>query len=71
MSYPKNDYGMLVNETEMDSDVNEDRHREKQLDDSLEAWYENVEQQVKQKLELTNVPQSNVFDSKKEGTYDE
>ena len=60
MTHPKDD---LVNELEVDSDVNEDRNREKQLDDSFEAWYRNMDNQVKQKLDLTNVPQDSVFDS--------
>lgn len=47
---------------EVDSDVNPDRNREEQLDDSFEAWYENVQSQVKRKLDLTNVPQDNVFE---------
>jgi hypothetical protein len=59
----KDDYGVLGNEIEVDSDVNEDRNREQQLDDSLKAWYGNIDDQVKQKLNLTNVPQDNVFDS--------
>ncbi|MBP1157052.1 MULTISPECIES: hypothetical protein [unclassified Paenibacillus] len=63
MSHPKDDYGVLGNEIEVDSDVNEDRNREEQLDNSLEAWYGNIEDQVKQKLDLTNVPQDNVFES--------
>lgn len=60
---PKDDYGVLGNEMEVDSDVNEDRNREEQVDDSFEAWYENINDQVKRKLDLTNVPQDNVFDS--------
>ncbi|WP_238392490.1 hypothetical protein [Paenibacillus antri] len=48
---------------EVDSNVNEDRNREKQLDDSFDAWYENIGDQVKRKFDLTNVPQANVFDS--------
>ena len=60
---PKDDYGVLGNEMEVDSDVNEDRNREEQVDDSFEAWYGNINDQVKRKLDLTNVPQDNVFDS--------
>ncbi|WP_079913130.1 hypothetical protein [Paenibacillus sp. 32352] len=63
MSQPKDDYGVFGNKIEADSDVNEDRHREAQLDDSFEAWYENIGDQVKQKLDLTNVPQDNVFEA--------
>ena len=33
------------------------------MDDSFEAWYGNINDQVKRKLDLTNVPQDNVFDS--------
>ena len=60
---PKDDYGVLGNEMEVDSDVNEDRNREEQVDDSFEAWYGNINDQVKRKLDLTNVPQDNVFES--------
>lgn len=60
---PKDDYGVLGNEVEVDSDVNEDRNREEQLDDSFEGWYRNMDDQVKKKLDLTNVPQDSVFDS--------
>jgi hypothetical protein len=60
---PKDDYGVLGNEMEVDSDVNEDRNREEQIDDSFEAWYGNINDQVKRKLDLTNVPQDSVFDS--------
>lgn len=63
MIHPKDDYGVLGNEIEVDSDVNEDRNREEQLDDSFEAWYGNINDQVKRKLDLTNVPQDSVFDS--------
>lgn len=59
----KDDYGVLGNEVEVDSDVNEDRNREEQLDDSFEAWYGNMDDQVKQKLDLTSVPQDRVLDS--------
>lgn len=63
MTQPKDDYGVLGSKIEVDSDVNEDRNREEQLDDSFEAWYGNIGDQVKRKLDLTNVPQANVFDS--------
>lgn len=59
----KDDYGVLGIEVEVDSDVNEDRNREEQLDDSFEAWYGNMDDQVKQKLDLTSVPQDRVLDS--------
>ncbi|TVX97564.1 hypothetical protein [Paenibacillus cremeus] len=59
MTQPINDY----NKIEVDSDVNEDHNREEQLDNSFEAWYESIGDQVKQKLDLTNVPQANVYDS--------
>jgi hypothetical protein len=63
MNPPNDDYGLLGKESEVDSDMNEDRNREEQLDDSFEAWYEEIDDQVKQKLGLTNVPQDSVFDS--------
>jgi hypothetical protein len=63
MIHPKDDYGVLGHKIEVDSDVNEDRNREEQLDDSFEAWYGNINHQVKQKLDLTSVPQDSVFDS--------
>ncbi|WP_240479791.1 hypothetical protein [Paenibacillus wynnii] len=63
MFSPKDEYGVIGNEIEVDSDVNEDRNREKQLDNSFEAWYGNIDDQVKNKLALTNVPQDNVFDA--------
>ncbi|MDD9268464.1 hypothetical protein ACFPES_15590 [Paenibacillus sp. GCM10023248] len=63
MPQPRDNDGKLVSKVEVDSDANEDRNREEQLDDSFEAWYENIGDQVKQKLDLTNVPQDNVFDS--------
>ncbi|HZG17501.1 MAG TPA: hypothetical protein VE710_21170 [Candidatus Bathyarchaeia archaeon] len=59
----RDDYGVFGNKIEVDSDVNEDRNREEQLDNSFEAWYGNIGDQVKQKLDLTNVPLANVFDS--------
>ncbi|MFD0869888.1 hypothetical protein [Paenibacillus residui] len=48
---------------EVDSDVNEDRNRENLLDASFEAWYENIEYWVKQKDEMTRVPEENVFEA--------
>ncbi|ACT01501.1 hypothetical protein [Paenibacillus sp. JDR-2] len=47
---------------ELDSDVNEDRGREQQLDASFEDWYRNIGHWEQQKLEMTQVPKSNVFD---------
>ncbi|WP_054024471.1 hypothetical protein [Bacillus sp. FJAT-28004] len=58
----KDVYGVLREETEVDSDVNEDRNREQQLDDSFQEWYRNIEYWVQQKDDLTQVPKSNVFD---------
>lgn len=63
MIHPKDDDEVLGNKIEVDSDVNEDRDREEQLDDSFEAWYGNINDQVKLKLDLTKVPQDIVFDS--------
>ncbi|GIO29279.1 MULTISPECIES: hypothetical protein [Paenibacillus] len=59
----KDNYGVLGKKLEVDSDVNEDRNREEQLDDSFEAWYGNINYQLKQKLDLTSVPQDSVLDS--------
>jgi len=59
MAAPRDEFGGI----EVDSDVNEDRDREKQLDDSFQAWYENIDEQVKRKFDLTNVPEANVFDA--------
>jgi hypothetical protein len=47
---------------EVDSDVNDDRKREQQLDESFEDWLDNIENQVRQKEDMTNVPHENVFD---------
>ncbi|WP_152394270.1 hypothetical protein [Paenibacillus guangzhouensis] len=63
MIHPKDNYGVLGNNIEVDSDVNEDRNREEQLDDSFKAWYGKINDQVKRKLDLTSVPQDSVFDS--------
>lgn len=63
MTKSKDDYGVLGRKIEADSDVNEDRNREEQLDDSFEGWYDQIRDQVKNKLELTNVPDDNVFDN--------
>ncbi|WP_217282746.1 hypothetical protein [Paenibacillus alginolyticus] len=48
---------------EVDSDVNEDRNREQQLDDSFQYWYRNVGYWVQQKEDMTQVPKENVFDA--------
>lgn len=58
----KDIYGVLREETEVDSDVNEDRNREQQLDDSFQDWYRNIGYWVQQKEDMTQVPKSNVFD---------
>ncbi|WP_336785824.1 hypothetical protein [Paenibacillus sp. MMO-177] len=50
------------NNIELDSDANEDPGRERQLDSSFEEWYRNIGHWEKQKLEITQVPKSNVFD---------
>lgn len=63
MTQPSYVYGITENNMEVDSDVNEDRNREEQLDDSFEAWYENIGDQVKRKMDLTNVAKTNAFDS--------
>jgi len=48
---------------DFDSDRNEDPNREELLDDSFEAWYNDIGETVQRKLELTNVPKENVFDA--------
>lgn len=48
---------------EVDSNVNEDRGREQQLDTSFQFWYRNIEYWVKQKEDMTQVPKENVFDA--------
>ena len=64
MMMPRYDeFGELGSTFEVDSDVNEDPKREKQLDASFEAWYENIGDQVKRKVDLTDVPQENVLDA--------
>ncbi|WP_336773237.1 hypothetical protein [Paenibacillus sp. MMO-58] len=52
----------VFNNIELDSDVNEDRGREQQLDASFEDWYRNIGYWEQQKSEMTQVPESNVFD---------
>lgn len=63
---PVDVYGILGKEMEVDSDVNEDRNRELQLDASFEDWYRNIGYWVQQKNDLTQVPPSNVFDAAEE-----
>lgn len=58
----KDVYGVLREETEVDSDVNEDCNREQQLDDSFQDWYRNIGYWVQQKEDMTQVPKSDVFD---------
>ncbi|MNP48012.1 hypothetical protein D3C76_1421020 [compost metagenome] len=57
------EYGLCKREIEVDSDINEDPNREDLLDDSFEAWYSNIKETVRRKLELTNVPKESVFDA--------
>lgn len=57
-----NKEGFLNKDMEFDSDVNEDRGRELQLDASFEDWYRNIGYWVQQKEDMTQVPKSNVFD---------
>jgi hypothetical protein len=56
-------YGLSKRELEVDSDINEDPNREDLLDGSFEDWYGNIKETVKRKLELTNVPEENVFET--------
>ncbi|CAH1232708.1 hypothetical protein PAECIP111891_07075 [Paenibacillus allorhizoplanae] len=55
--------GVLGEEIEVDSDVNEDRNREQQLDASFQDWYRNIGYWVQQKEDMTQVPKANVFDA--------
>ena len=48
---------------EVDSDVNDDPNRERQLDDSFQYWYRNVGYWVQQKEDMAQVPKENVFDA--------
>jgi hypothetical protein len=48
--------------SEMDSDVNEDRNREQQLDQSFEEWYAQMENQIHQQEGITRIPNENVFE---------
>lgn len=56
-------YGVLSDAKEVDSDVNEDDNREALLDDSVEAYLSSIEDGVRRKHELTNVPGNSVFDA--------
>lgn len=47
----------------MDSDVNEDSNRERQLDESYDEWYAQMEKQINQQEEITRVPSQNVFEA--------
>jgi hypothetical protein len=49
--------------SELDSDVNEDRNREQQLDQSFEEWYAQMENQIHQQEGITRVPNENVFEA--------
>ncbi|MBD0384439.1 hypothetical protein ICC18_30830 [Paenibacillus sp. WST5] len=55
--------GILGKELEVDSDVNEDRNREQQLDASFQDWYRNIGYWVQQKEDMTQVPKASVFDA--------
>ncbi|MGO4271664.1 hypothetical protein AB4Z22_17765 [Paenibacillus sp. TAF58] len=59
----QNNDGSLREGIEVDSDVNEDRNREQQLDASFQYWYRNIGYWVQQKEALTQVPKRNVFDA--------
>ncbi|KEQ23169.1 hypothetical protein [Paenibacillus tyrfis] len=48
---------------EVDSDVNNDPNREALLDQSFQSFYENIQQQVRAKEDITNVPGESVFDA--------
>ena len=56
-------YAVLREELEVDSDVNEDRNREQQLDDSFHDWYRNIGYWMQQKDDITQVPKANGFDA--------
>jgi hypothetical protein len=49
--------------SEIDSDANQDRNREQQLDESFEAWYEQMENQIHQQEGITRVADRNVFEA--------
>lgn len=56
-------YADALNESDFDSDINEDRGRERLLDASFQDWYRNIGYWVQQKNDLTQVPHENVFDA--------
>jgi hypothetical protein len=60
--------GRLVSDRlEFDSDVNEDRNRELELDRSFDNWVAaNIENQTRQQEEMTEAPHDNVFDAAEE-----
>lgn len=58
-------YGVLSDAKEVDSDVNEDRGREELLDRSLDDFLGSVEDSVRSKHALTNVPGDSVFEAAK------
>ena len=58
----RNDRG-LGEKIEVDSDVNEDRNREQQLDASFQDWYRNIGYWVQQKEDITQIPKANVFEA--------
>jgi hypothetical protein len=49
--------------SEMDSDVNEDSNRERQLDQSFDDWYAQMEHQIHGQEGITRVPDKNVFEA--------
>jgi hypothetical protein len=52
---------------EFDSDVNEDRNRELELDRSFDNWVAaNIENHTRQQEEITEAPHDNVFDAAEE-----
>ncbi|WP_246042169.1 hypothetical protein [Cohnella pontilimi] len=54
----------MSDELEVDSDVREDRGREALLDESFNNWVtRNIDQQTRQQMDLTDVPNGNVWDS--------
>lgn len=57
--FQKREPDILAGDIEVDSNVNEDENRERQLDASLEDWYR---KNIKQKEDITNVPEENVFE---------
>jgi len=49
--------------SEVDSDVNEDWNRERQLDQSFEEWYAQMKKQILQQEKITRVPIENAFEA--------